>query len=527
LNNNINNKNNSVIKTIFHDIKSDWRFLAGILIFSLIFHIILWIGWPLHNGGDGPTYIYYYVNSFNQIPVYHNLMCFRLPIAPFFFGTLLSVGGSILTSVILELLALSAILMIYLTTKKWGKWTARITTIIFILMIAYQIQLHQVTSDGIFAWFIVLFCFVLRYSLYSNSIKSWCLLGIVIALATLTRPNGLALILVIIVIPFLRLGWKRSISFILALLLSFSFLVGGYVIYKGIRYSDYSISRSFNSHIFYRVYRLQDSAIKNENGPHTKKFINLVEKNILTSEVYKNYDVDLNDFLTYKPNNRFWGDSVVIVDLEEGWKSNYKLLAEVSIEAIKANPYKYLRHYIKDIIKLLILEPKIPDIPLRLDNSKSDKIELNEKGLPIPTEGEMIPKSNYWWLSTRPDGTFPGEYEIKEFHIKTDIIINKYVNLPGNEKIKRIINYLWNLFYIPIIYLFTFGLVGIFLAKGKNRLFLLTIIFLYIIIIGGTILGTTPWLRYRLPLDPMILIFGTIGLSIVIRKLIKINNKKN
>jgi len=518
----LSNQNHTLItKTILFQIKSDYRFLTILLLFNLFFHIILWIGWPLHNGGDGITYIYYYIDSFNSQPVYHNLMCFRLPIAPFFFGSLLSIGGSTLTSVVLELLALSAVLMIYLTVRQFGKWPARIITILFTFMIPYQIQFHQVTSDGIFAWFIILFFFILQRLLYNNTInRLWLFLGITIALATLTRPNGLALILVVLVIPFLKLGWKKMLSITLVLLVGFSFIIGGYITYKNIRYKDISITRGFNGHIFYRVFRLQDSAIKLENGPYTRKFINLIEKYILTSELYKNYDISLKEFLTYKPNSRLWGDSLVIVDQKEDWNSNYKLLANVSIEAIKAEPNKFFIQYIKDIIKLLSLKPQLPSIPLETNNSNSDVIILNEKGLPIPTEGEIIPESTHWWLSTRPDGTFPSDSEIKELQKETKLITNKYINLKGNKKIKRIINIFWDLFYIPITYLYIFGIVGIFYARGRERIFLLTIIFIYIIIVIGTMLGTSPWIRYRLPLDSIILLSGGIGLSLFIKRLL-------
>lgn len=350
-------KNNH--KTSLQEIKSDWRFITGLLVFGFVVHIILWITWPLHAGGDASSYIYYFLDSFNSVPVYHFLMCFRLPVASFFFGALLSWGGVILTSIILEILALSSILMVYLTVRKWDKWTARIVTIIFILMIPFQIQFHQVTSDGIFAWFIILFCFLLRYALFNKSLKLWLFLGIVIAIATLTRPNGLALILVILVIPFLKLGWKRALSSILIVVLSFGILIGGYVTYKGIRYEDYSITRGFNSIIFNRVFKYQDSAIKPGTVPYTKKFIDLVEKHILTTDIYKKYDVTINDFLTYRPNSRFWADSVVMIDLVEGWDSNYKLLAQVSFEAIKANPYDFFKTYAKGIINMSAAKPDI------------------------------------------------------------------------------------------------------------------------------------------------------------------------
>lgn len=509
-------------KSISQALKSDWKFLLIIIIIGIIFHIILWFGWPLHAGADADSYIYYYIDSFNETPVYHQLMAARTPIVPFFFGGLLTLGGPLLTSIVLELLALSSILCIYLIAANWGKWPARTATIIYLFMIPFQLQFHQVSSDGIFAWVILLFCLILLYSIQSRKLKFWIILGVIVAFATLTRPAGLSLILVILVTPFLKLGWKKTLAYMAIFFLSFGILIGGYITYKNIRYQDHSISRGFNITTFYRISRLHDSPFKAENGPYTKKLIRLIENNILTTEVYQKYDVSLDDFLTYKPNSRFTGDMISIVDIKEGWNTNYKLLAQVSLEYIKANPKTFLGIYFKDFIYLLTLKPTVPNSPQKY--TTADKIEINENDLPIPTEGELIPYPNQWWLSTRPDGTSPSTVEENNFKEKANSLIKYYADSEGNVKISKIINSLWELFYLPITYFWILGIAGIFLSKGKERIYLLTIILLYIIYIAATLQGTFPWLRYRLPLDPILLILGIAGLFSLIRKILL--NKK-
>lgn len=519
-------KTNSIYNTISKEIKSDWKFILGILLFVFLLHLILWKGWPLHSGADANTYIYYFVDSFSSTPIYHNLMCFRTPLAPFFFGPLLTLGGSILTSIILEILALSAILLVYLTAIPWGKWTSRIITILFTLMIAYYIQYHQVGADCIFAWLALLFCFILRFAIQKNTIKLWITLGVIIALITLTRPAGLAFIFIIIFIPFLKIGWKKTLSSILAVLLSAGIILCGYTLYKNIRYEDFSISRGTNRVVLYRVFRLQDNAIKPENGPYTKKLINIIENDLLTTKVYRDYEVTLDDFLTYKPNSRFNGDLIAIVDLKEGWDNNYKLLAQVTLESIKADPKTFVKIYVKDIADLLTQHPSIPNIP-RLSKEQTE-VKLNEKGLPVPSEGEMIPGSYRWWLSTRPDeSTTPTEEEITKFHEKSNLLISCFTSSEGDEKIKSIIDFFWKSFYIPVIYLWVLGLLGIIINKGKDRIYLLSIYVIAIIYLCGTLLGTPPWLKYRLPLDSTILIFGVVSLSTFLKRILKYNYKEN
>lgn len=496
-------------------IKSDWKFLICIISFGLLLHLFLWIIWPLHAGADAHTYIYYYLDSFNSSPVYHQLMCFRTPITPFFYGILLSFGGTYVTSIILELMSLSSIFFIYLILIPWGKWPARITSTIFLLMIPFHIQFHQVGSDGIFGYLVIIFCLVFINAIINNKMKYWILLGVVVALLTLTRPAGITFSIAFIAIPFLKLGWKKTFSYILVFLISFGFLISGYIIYKGIRYSDFSISRGFNNTTFYRIFRLQESAIKAENGENTKKFIEIIKNNVLTTDVYRNYNVTINDFLTYKPNGRFTSDSIAIVDIKEGWNTNYKLLFKVSLEAIKADPWSFFKTYLKDFIKINTLKTFLPEIPVK--NINLETKQINKINLPTPTEGEMIPFPNHWWLSTRPDGSFPSKNEEKEFIEKADKIIQQYNN-EGNLKIGKILDYLWDIFSIPIVYLWILTIAGLLISKGKDRIYLLTIIIIYLIYIAGTLQGTPPWLKYRLPLHSILLISGLLSLYLIFRK---------
>ncbi len=501
---------NNKTATLGKIIKSDWKFLTCIITFGLLLHLFLWIIWPLHAGADANTYIYYYLDSFNSSPVYHQLMCFRTPIAPFFYGILLSFCGTYITSIILELISLSSIFLIYLILIPWSKWLARIASTIFLLMIPFHIQFHQVGSDGIFGYLVIVFCMLFINAIINNKIKYWILLGVIIALLTLTRPAGIIFSIVLIAIPFLKLGWKKTLTCILVFLISFGFLLSGYVIYKGVRYSDFSISRGFNNTTFYRIFGLQESAIKEENGENTKKFIEIIKNDVLTTEVYKNYNVTIHDFLTYKPNGRFTSDSIAIVDIKEGWDTNYKLLFEVSLEAIKAGPWSFLKTYVKDFIKINTLKTVLPEIPVRNTNPET---ELTD------TEGEMIPFPNHWWLSTRPNGSLPSENEEKEFVKEANKIIQKYNN-EGNLKSGEALNYIWDNFSISITFLWIFIIIGFFILKGKDRLYLLTIIMIYLVYIAGTLQGTPPWLRYKLPLDPILLISGLLSLYFIFRRVV-------
>jgi hypothetical protein len=509
-------------KSLSENLKSDWKFLTIIIITAAILHVLLWIGWPLHAGADANTYIYYYVDFNNSQPVYHHLMCLRTPVAPFFFGSLLDLGGPILTATILEILSLLSIIAIYLITVNWSRLAGRIASIVFIFIIPLQIQFHQVGTDGIFTFLIIIFCLAFLLAIIKKKLLYWILLALIIVIATLTRPAGITLSLSLLVIPFIKFSWKKTLLYMLVFIISLSIPLGGYLIFKGIKYQDFSISRGFNNTTFYRIFMLQDNAIKPENGSNTQRLISYIEKYLLTTSLYKDYGVALEDFLTYKPNSRFIHDCVAIVDIKEGWDTNYKLLAKVSLEAIKSDPASFIKVYTKDLFNLNTLNLKISDIS-NLENilqeEKSGNGKFIEKNLEIPTEGEMIPHSAYFWLSTRPDGTLPSKAEETALKEKAGMLIDYYSDAEGNYQVRKLFNYLWEAIRIPVIYYWILGLAGIVISKKEKRLFILMIIIIFLVYIMGTLQGTPPWLRYRLPLEPILLIAGIIGFSEILKKI--------
>ena len=519
----IKSKNKSILEIIKRDFITDWKCFIIILISSLVFHLILWKSWPLYSGADASTYIYYFLDFFNPQPVFQNLMCFRTPIAPFFYGINLSLGGSLLTSVILEFIALTATIMVYLITLAWGKMTSRVAVIIFVLMVPYQLQFHQVGSDAIFSWLALVFIFLIRYITEYESQFLWIILGIVLSLLTLTRPGGIAFLAIIIFTPFLKVNWKKKLKNVSLFLLSIIIILGSYVIYKGVRYDDYSIARGFGHTLSYRVFVIQDNTIKSENGPASKELINIIENNILTTEVYKEYEVTLHDFLSYKPNSRFHGDLISAVDQYKGWNSNYNILLQMSLESIRANPGIYFEKYMKDVGGLLLKNPEIPD-DIIANVLATDKI-LNDSGLPLPTEGQMIPYSNHWWMSTRSDGTFATEKEVNEFKGKAESLIKYFRNNTGSIGIKTIFNKFWRYLNIPIAFFWIFGFLGLICSRGVKRIFLMILPLLVLVYILENLLGAPSWLKYRLTLDSYIMIFGVLGAVTFMKFIIKKINR--
>lgn len=73
--------------------------------------------------------------------------------------------------------------------------------------------------------------------------------------------------------------------------------------------------------------------------------------------------------------------------------------------------------------------------------------------------------------------------------------------------------------WIFLIIAFSFSIIGIFLSKGKKRVFLIGILIMAISAIIGTLYGNPVYPRYRLPFDPLIVIAGIIGFLTLIKKI--------
>jgi 4-amino-4-deoxy-L-arabinose transferase-like glycosyltransferase len=513
----------SDFKNIF---TKDLKFIIPAFLFTIILHIILWISYPIHYGPDGHTYIYYFVDIFNKEAILPMILTYRTPVAPFFYGTLLMAGGTLAVTIASEILLLLLIPVIYLLALSWGRNASRVATALFILFIPFHIQFHQISSDALFSFFIIIFFLSFKYAIEYKNAASWAALGLISALTILTRPSGLVIILALPAVLFLKIDFKKILKLAGVYLLCVIAILGSFVLYKGVRFEDYTISRGSNYTAFMRVYSLQESLFSPENGPASEKLVSIIEEELLHTELYKKYDITLDKILNYQPGRRFLGDIIVAVDKAEGWDSQYELLEKVAFESIKANPASYFKHYLKDIILLTTIDQTIPGSPVPVDT----KLYLNnieniaKENLPEPTEGELIPFSNTWWMLSSPDNKLPTQSEVDNFNQKYEKIASDVENAEGSPVIARIIELLWDNVKIPIFYFWVLGILGIILSKRNKRILFLYIFIISAIIIVGTLYAAHVYTRYRLPLDPLIMISGVAGFFMIIKKIKKIIN---
>ncbi|MEA2016483.1 MAG: hypothetical protein U9O59_07270, partial [Actinomycetota bacterium] len=503
----------------------DLKFIIPAFLVTILLHIILWIAYPLHFGPDGHNYIYYFVDFFNKEPMLPMVLTYRTPVAPLFYGFLLQAGGTLAVTIASEIMLLSLIPAIYLLALSWGRNVSIAATVLFILFLPFHIQFHQIGSDALFSWFIILFFLSFKYALENKNIWSWAVLGIISSLTILTRPSGLVIVLALLSVFFLKINFKNILKLAGVYLLCIIAILGSFVIYKGARFNDYTISRGSSYTAFMRTYTLHEPLFSPENGPGSEKLVQIIEGELLDTELYEKYDITLEKILTHRHARRFLGDIIVSVDKAEGWDSEYALLEKVAFESIRVNPVSYLKNYLKDIINLATIEHVVPETPAPNDTKLylNDISNISEENLPEPTEGELIPFSNTWWMLSSPEGELPTQSEVNNFNEKYEKIATDVENVQGSPGMVRIIEILWDNIKIPIFYFWIFGILGIILSRRNKRIILIYIFAISAIIIVGTLYAAHVYTRYRLPLDPLIMISGVAGFFMVIEK---IKNKR-
>ena len=521
-----NNKTILIQKSICKDLKEifkkDYVFFIIIFLFAIIFHLILWKAFPLHFGPDGIIFADYFIDIFNKESVFPMILTYRMPVSPLLYGFLLKTGGVILTSTICQTLSLICIPFIYLLANSWGKIAARISAILLVILVPFQILFHQINSDALFGFAAIIMFVFFKYLIDNKNIKYASFFGISTAFLVLIRPSGVFAIILMIFLFFIKIKFKLILKLIAIYAISFLIIISPFLTYKIIKFNDFSLSRGSNYMEFMRIYTLQEPLFKPANGPYSGKLGKLAEEHLINSKFYKKYDVSFEKFLNHRPNRRFFGDLIVLVDKTQGWNTNYKLLRQVAFESIKSNPLSFFKNLSLDIFKLAIMEQALQESlhSEEIDNYRTTNLLKDESIYLEPDEGELIPFSKTWWMLSSPDNKLPTMQELEEFDTKLIPLIQDLARSESNPRSYWLVKRFWNLIKLPFWIFWAFAIISVILSKKNQKLLAIAVISFYIVTIIGTLYSQPLYLRYRLPLDPLFILVGVSGF------LSLFNNKK-
>ena len=236
------------------------------------------------------------------------------------------------------------------------------------------------------------------------SLGRFVLVGLGIALLALARP-GNAVLLVFALLPLtLGVAWRQRLGWAAAVALAALLPLAGWTVHNGLRFDKYTLARGGNAIIpFYRAF-ITDRIVSPENGPDSRSLGRAVEQHLLTREPYRSYGVTLDDVFE-SGSFRIHEDLYLLSDQVFGWDSDYAILRNAGIEAVRKHPRAYASGVLQTIWQQLS-ESIFRGVPQggRSDASPAAKektVVVGGRTLPAPTEGQPIP-ADRWFGSHDP-----------------------------------------------------------------------------------------------------------------------------
>jgi hypothetical protein len=342
--------------------------LLAICLIALAVHLILCYAWPLFAiRSVGAQVINYYVNLvyFDQ-PVDYHLIAYREPLAPLLHGLTLSISPTlnVATQVVL---AVTAVAGVFLIGLPWGRLVAWCASLLYLLDIPLQLQFHQISSEGLATWFLIVSLVILRYALQKPGSRTWALFGLAVGLSGLTRPANLGFIVLGAALFLVRQPTRRKLKWAAVMVGVMVLTVAPWIVYKGVRYGMWELSHP-DVEPFYRL-AYDTGLIEPNNGPASRQLADLIQEHLLSQPEYVAHGITLNQFLrldkseedkrnTYD-SNPFNQDVAYSVDLVEGWDTHYNLLRRAGIEALKVNPGLYASAYLNRMTDVMFSPDEI------------------------------------------------------------------------------------------------------------------------------------------------------------------------
>lgn len=488
---------------------------------ALVAFAVQSVAWPLFGGRDGSTYLMYYLDMWTSDPAFPQLMLFRTPVAPLFFGPPLQLGGPLLAEAALGLAYAASVASYVSVALAFGRVAALATGLALVLYPSYGALFHQVSSDSVFAFGFALWMLFVVRSLATPTARVFALHGAAVWVLVLTRPASLFLSIFALVPFLLGVDLRQRLKCFGAFVATLALLLVAWSSYNDVRYGDFTVSRTSGAHYpLYRVF-VADRLVAAENGPASRELAIEVERRLLPYDPYRSYGIDLDEFFG-SGSDRMWGDLVTLSDRVWGWDSDYSKLRTVAIEAIRRHPKLYAYGVYATINATLSYPYQVrhqvrPRPSSEPEPRKRDYVVVNGRRLPKAEDGQAIPGGRAWWLASTPDGRVDSEAGSK-----LNGRVLELLNVPardGSESVAAALNAIARA-YPPMYAWIAIGLVALVVARPRRWVALLLLAALPASVIFGTALGEPPVLEYRVPFDPALMTFGVVATTAAVLRLL-------
>jgi len=298
------------------------------------------LAWPLQRGRDSWDYWLYYLQLGDAHPTFSDVMVFRTPLTPLVTGLPMSIGGARFLEATMSVVYAAAIVGWAWAARPFGRVATLVSVAVALALLPYAAMFHEVSSDFLFGALLALWCgFVIR-TVLAPSTQVLVGLSLTTVALTLTRPAGQVLVLAAAAAALVSGGsWRvrgRRLAVALAATLVPLLLWAGV---NAIRYDDFTVARGGKAWVpFFKVLSLR--TIDPQNGPASRRLSRMIERDVLTLPPYRRLHVGLRTYLD-SPSNLEAIRLIALSDREFGRSSDYSVLYDASVEAIRRHPGRY------------------------------------------------------------------------------------------------------------------------------------------------------------------------------------------
>lgn len=354
---------------------------------ALLSYAIQALAWPLERGRDSWDYWLYFLQLLDTDPPFSALMPFRTPVTPIVVGLPMWLGGAALLEVLMGLIYALAIVGWAWAVLPLGRRVAVAMGLVMLVNVPFAGLFHEVSSDFVFAALFALFAGLVVRSLVRPT-RGWLVaLGLGVAALTLCRPTGQVAVVACVLVPLLaRPTWRaRGVGVAIAVLAA-AIPLGLWATHNAIRYDDFAVARGGKAWVpFFRVASSVDPA----NGPASKRLARAVERDVLPLPPYRSRGVDVATYFRGVGNLEVIR-LIALHDSAFGWDSDYQVLYDASIEAIRADPGAYA-HAVADTSWAFVSQRYAPELRVRPVEIPEQPAELEIDGRPFPAPITVSP----------------------------------------------------------------------------------------------------------------------------------------
>jgi len=505
---------------------ADGRRAAPALVAAgLALYAVVSLALPLAPGRDLGRYLVIYAQLFDEHVVYPYALAARTPGTPLVVGALLE-AGPVVAEVGAALLYAFSILAWCSVARRFGAAAAIATAAALLLYPGYVSLFHQLSSDAVFAAAFALVAWLLARALETPSATRALALGAGVSALVLVRPVAQVLLLLALV-PLLagktwRVRLQGSAAFILAAVLPLL----GWAAHNGIRAHDFTLARGGGATLpLFRVF-VSDNIVRPDNGPATRELERAVARNLLPFEPYRSYEIDLEQFFS-SGSARMHEDLTGLSDRVWGWDDDYRHLERVGREAVLEHPGAYARGVARDLRNLLVW-PLYVHAPGDSEASRSTRVTVADRQLPVPGEGEPIPAARQSGYISTPDGrirevwTSPTEHQIvftkpadaaraAEIDRRIDGLLEGFPDRSARPGAIDRLNSASRWYPRPVLWLFV-GLVAVLVRRPRGLAVPLTLAGAALLVLLSTSLAVYAVAEYSVPVTPAFVLLAAAGL---------------